>query len=349
MLPEFPPNIGKLPRPLHFVRDLEEFDGPILSELRAEKGGLYLEKWCAHDGGTVRTLVVRTEQRAIAEYLAGRMSMLNLLTIPSDDVGFIVDRVGDTIQAVYMIRVSILPPKYLPRSVAYHDPALRPDWDKSPQSFLFDAAWDADLLARIERLYADVFAFTLFTNADSGYSPPGHIFNYDYNRGFPIVQAFNSMRAAVPREMRAKSVGVSANSPGVITIDAQHLTASRVLNAINALKRSEKAYDNLHNWSRIKPEDAHLMHGGALGDLRRLCDLLHVDIRKILPALQENKELEQGEILVAGKLIAAYYRKLWNILEPYDGVEFINVDVAAIRETPRQLFFEEEDEDEELI
>lgn len=350
MLPEFPPNIRQLPRPLTFVRDLEAFEGPILSEFRAERGGLYLEKWCARHEETARTLVVRTEQRAVAEYLARRISMLDLLTVPSDGVGFVVDRIGDSMQAVYRVILSTLPEKYLPRPTAYHDESLRPEWDKTPQSFLLDADWDADLLAKIERLYGDVFAFNLFTEPGSDHALPGHIFNYDYNRGFPIVQAFNSMRAAVPRELRAKSVGVSASSPGVLTINAENSTAARILAAIYALKRSEKAYDNVHRWSRLRPENAHMLHDGAIDDLRRLCESLNVVVEKVLPALGSRKDAEPREVLVAGKLVAAYYRKLWKLLEPYEGVEFISIDAEALREAPPQLlFFEEGDDDDELF
>lgn len=345
MLPKFPPNLGKLPRELKFVRDLEEFDGPILSEFRAEQGGIYLEKWCAHHEGTIRTLVVRTDPRSVAEYLAGRISMLNLLVEPSDGVGFIVDYFRDTITAVYMVRVLDLPIKYLPKPAAVHDKSLRPDWDVTPQSFLIDASWDAKLLAKIEQLYLDVFAFNFFTDPKVDRVLPEGVLTYVYDGGFPIMHAFRRIRAAVPDEMRAKSVGVFANSPGVLTIAAPTITADHLLASFYALQRSEKAYTNLHAWSRLKPQRAGMIPDTAVDDLRRLCETLEIDTVKLLPALASTRTPEPIETLVAGKLIAAYYRKMWNLLSPANGVDFIS---AAIEEVaPPSLVFEDEDEDDE--
>lgn len=347
MLPEFPPNLRNLPRPLVFVRDLEEFDGPILSEYRAEQGGLYLEKWCAHDESIVRTLVVRTEQRAVAEYLAKRITMLTLLTGPSDDVGFIVDWADGKRQAVYMVRVSDLPPKYLPKPNAMHDESLRPEWDRVPQSFLLNEDWDAELLARTERLYQNAFSFNLLTQPGNNLSLPSDIFTYDYDRGYPVVQAFNRIRDAVPRDMRVKAGGVSANSPGVLTIDAPRDAAEHLLNALSALRRSSGAYDNVYAWSRLKPQKVDKVPPQAIDHLRRLCDLLGIDVTKVLPPLAGNRVPEPIDVLVAGKLVAAYYRRLWTLVDPEGGVEFLGVDAPPTQSTPSLLLFEEEEDEDE--
>lgn len=112
---------------LAFVRDLEAFEGPILSEYVDADGVPYLEKWCAYVDGSVRFLVVRSHRVAISAYLDGGVSMLQLLTAPNDDRGWLVDRVGDEIVRVELrVRVSTLPPKYLPKPSAMHDPDLRP-------------------------------------------------------------------------------------------------------------------------------------------------------------------------------------------------------------------------------
>lgn len=111
------------------MRELEAFEGPILSELRADGGGIYIEKWCAREGGTTRTLVVRTEPRALAEYLARRVSMLDLLKGPSDGIGFLVDRDRGVEIAVYLVQVMALPERYLPAVDALHDVDLRPAWE----------------------------------------------------------------------------------------------------------------------------------------------------------------------------------------------------------------------------
>ena len=347
MLPKIGHRIDGLPRPLTFVRDLEAFDGPILSEYRAEEGGLYLEKWCDRDGeGIERSLIVRTERRALAEYLARRMSMLELLMGPSDGVGFIVDRINDNISGVYLALLGNLPAMYLPRSDAYHDEALRPDWDTYPQNFLLDGDWDAKLLAKAERLYLDVHAFGFWTEPQTDRHLPSYIFKYNYDRGYPIVTAFNNMRAKVPKEMNAKSVGVSAGSPGVLTIEAPSHTANRLMSTLARLPGAVNAYHNLHVWARLKPTRAHeIPQEAAIDDLRRLCEKLGVDPHKVLPTLGQQGDIDPLDILVAGKLVAAYFRKLRKLLDKKTGAEFISVNLEE--ETPEQVQFLPDDTDDE--
>lgn len=348
MLPEFPPNIRFLPD-LTFVRDLEAFEGPILSEYRASRGGRYLEKWCARDtaAGITRTLLVRTEQRPVAEYLAGRMSMIDLLMGPSDGVGFIVDRVADEMRAVYLVALSRLPQKYLPKPTAMHDPSLRPEWESIPQDFLLGERWNARLLADIERLYQDAAAFALATDPKTDVAIPYDVFAYVFDGGWVHTHAFRRLRGAVPDALRSTSAGVSANSPGVLSIDAPNRVAVRLAQAISALRRSEKAYDVVHSWSKLKPTKADHVPDDALSDLRRLADFIGVDLGKLLPSMRVGSSPDKVELLIGGKLVAAYYRKLWKLVEPGSDVEFISVDTSELRSvSPPQLVFEEDEEDE---
>lgn len=346
MLPPFPPDIRALPRPLSWVRDLEEFEGPILSELRAEDGGVYLEKWCAKDGELVRTLIVRTEPRAVAEYLAGRISLLSLLTVPSDGIGFIVDRSGDSTASVYLVHVPTLPSNYLPSSTARHDAMLRPQWNNAPQSFLVDGEWDAKLLATIERKYLDVFAFTYFAHSESQMTAlPQNVITYDYDGGYPYMHAFSQLRLAVPKPLRAHAVGVSVNSPGVLTIDASHEIAERVSAALASLPNSLVAYRALHEWAKLKPKHVTKMPETdvAIADIRRLCQQLQIELHKVLPRPADGAPWERLHVLAAGKLVASYWRKLLALLEPAEGVEFLTHDVAVSELTE----FEEDDDEQE--
>lgn len=344
MLTEFAPNIFTLPRPLRHVRDLEAFEGPLLSELRTAQGSYYLEKWCAQDEGTIRTLIVRTELRMVAEYLAGRVPMLDLLMLPSDGAGFVVDRVSETTRAVYRVALDQLPKKYLPQEGTFHDKSLRPAWDRSPQSFLIDGAWDAKLLADIERLYSDIYAFNCLSALGSALSLPDSVFNYNYDGGFPVVHAFRGLREAVPQELRARAVGVHAGSPGIFTIDAPTAMAEHIVRVLSKLPQTVNAYDNVYAWSRLKPDKADKIPRDAAADLRHLCSLLGIDPEKLWPHYLRSDGANPIHILIAGKLIAAYYRKLWKLLESASGAEFINADLPRIEaEPPRFLFEEDED------
>src|SRR5262245_49164567 len=134
MLPQLGQRLEKLPRRLQFVRTLEAFEGPILSEYRAAYGGaVYVEKWCARAHGVSRFLVVRSEERAIAEFLGGRLSMLKLLIERSDGFGFLVDQSQGETVSVSIVPIDILPKPYLPKPTRFHDESLRPEWGVVPQ------------------------------------------------------------------------------------------------------------------------------------------------------------------------------------------------------------------------
>lgn len=119
--------VGRLPHLVH-VRDLESFEGPILAQLaRADGGATYVEKWCAFaQDGRSRSLLVRSDTRAISRYLAGQTTMLELLTLPNDGTGFIVDRGPSGAAAAQLVHVLDLPSSYLPSPLARHDISLRP-------------------------------------------------------------------------------------------------------------------------------------------------------------------------------------------------------------------------------
>ncbi len=119
---------------LKHVRDLEAFEGTILSELQGASGEVYVEKWCTYVGGDSRDgtrlsrmLIVPTYPDAIAAYLDKKMTMLDLLTKRNNDVGFIVDWQKNTIVYARKVRVSTLPTSYLPKLGCMHDDSLRPD------------------------------------------------------------------------------------------------------------------------------------------------------------------------------------------------------------------------------
>lgn len=328
MLPELPYRVGSFRRALTFVRELEGFEGPILSEYRVARGtARYIEKWCAHDSGVVRWLMVRTEERAIAEYLGGRIPMLQLLTESSDGVGFIVDRRGNEEIAVYLAVIESLPNAYLPAPHAMHDPSLRPEWRFIPQSFLIDDAWNAGKLANIERQYLNAEAFTYFTRSVEDRVFPSSTFYYEYEGGYPVMHALNAIRSSVPPAARARSVTVAASSPGVLTMEATAEAADDLQAALHALPYAGPAYAALHEWSRVRPGLAQeAVPPTASADIRRLSSILRVDPRKLFLQGEPDNQSKEA-LLVAAKLLAAYYRVLWRVVSPGDGMEFVSVKV----------------------
>jgi len=331
---------------LRWVRSIEEFDGPILTEYADDKGGVYLEKWCAQDAtsGVVRSLRVATRHRAIAEYMAGRTSLRTLLTQPNQNAGFLVDvdRAG-TIVAGFLVDIQQLPSEYLPDDDAMHDDSLRPRTGTIREMFLLDGNWDGGTIARLERRYIDVAAFAHCTRPLVVGQPP----QYKFSSGWAYGSAFATMRARMPRALKPKSATVEANSPGVLAIDAPAATAEMVLDALRRAKKADAitAYDTLHDWTKLRYEVAEtkLELQRAEKDLRALCAQLDVEVTSVWIAEEERPH---HSILTAGKLVAAYYRRLWEVLTPA-GAEFVRPEFASPPAAPDSVLVAE-DEDEDL-
>lgn len=331
------------------MRVLEYFEGDILSQYKATNGnGLYLEKWCDRHENTTRWLVVRSDHRSLAEYLAKKISMFTLLTNSSDGGGFIVDRVNGVNTSVYAVRLENLPNLYMPLEDAFHDEELRPNWAMVPQSFLVSENWDAELFARAEKKYREVAAFAYFANFSPAKKLPSTILSYYYDGGFAVSTAYRQMRGSVPARSRVASVGVLASSPGVLTLEAPAEIANHIVDTLSDLKNHGEIFKQLHQWSRLKPEAFERVPESALDDIRSLCGCLNINVDALFPAttdLLPNPQEDKRAILFAGKLIASYWTRLWNVVKPGIGVDFISANTAIEDdEVPEEIFTSEDDD-----
>lgn len=325
---------GRPPRELALVRDLEAFDGPILSEYRAKQGGgVYLEKACGSGDAEAAAygifLLVRSDQRAIAEYLDGRISMRHLLTEWSDGLGFIVARSrGNFVGARPVVLEEV--PGYLPDEDVYHDETLRPSWAIVPHCYLLGEQWSARRLSELERIHQNATAFGyLAKNASSSvFADIMRTSNLD--GGFSVAGAFHTLRNAVPVEQLPRSASISLNSPGALVVETAADAANVLEDALRALPLCVEAYKRLYAWSRLHSRAVEKLPPDALENVQELCAHLDVDYTKLLP--NSRPFIERSDIHVAGKMIAAYYRMLRRVARPQGGVEFTgpSSDAAAV-------------------
>lgn len=338
------PTIGKpthaLPRRLLFTRDLEEFEGPILSEYRTEEGGgAYLEKWCARDDATQRFLLVRSDLRSIAQYMARRLTMLQLLSESSDGVGWLIDRSfgahNRLNETFYVVTLDELPSSYMPEADALHDESLRPRWHRTLQSFLLGRDWSGEQIVAIERAYLDTVAFNHFAseNSDNHVAIPERVLQYKYRRGFPVGAAFRLLRADTPHEERGKSVGVAAGSPGVLSIDVSTRIAENIIESMRLLERAKPLYDVVQDWAKQDMTNDPVMPPDAEQDLKWFAEALNLRLSRFGEPLR---------VHVVGKLLTAYFRKLLKLARPPGEAEFLGVDPSLV---PSDVFVSEDEDD----
>ena len=306
MLGEIGIVVQGLPSHIVFSRTLEELDGPILAEYRSKKsGGVYVEKWCAQseDASIHRFLLVRSDQRSIAEFVAKRISMRTLIVDRSDGFGYLIDRVvkeTETVdQRVAVSTLNEIPIGYLPRPEAFHEPTLRPYSTRVVQSFLLGEEWTGGLISAVERAYRDACAFLYLWNS---HDIPRHTLNYLYRGGYAIRSAFDEFRGQMPLELRAVAVGVSAASPGVFSIEVGSRLAVELAETLHHLDDAASAYRAVHKWATIDLHGSDSLPKHAAQELELLLNKLSLDTSTLAGF--------SDSTLRIAKLVAAYYRKL---------------------------------------
>ncbi len=343
MLPILGKTIKSLPRKIHFVRHIEYFEGPILSEYHADDGGVvYVEKWCTQteDGGEHRFLLVRSDLRSIALYSARRIALRELLEHGSDGVGFLLDRsrMGARITQKRVMQVNLddLPQDYMPEEDTYYDESFRPRSNRTVQSFLLGPKWSGELISAIERSFLDAAAFNRFTasNTNNGAKIPDSILRFNYRRGFPVGVAFRELRTKIPLEERDRSIGVAAGSPGVLSIDVEARIAENIMASVVGLDAALPIYNLVQAWAKQDIIQNPEIPTDAADQLRWLAESLNLDLERIGDAHERP--------LTIAKVLTAYVRKLKKLARPPGDAEFLGVNL----DTTRLALFESDDDDE---
>src|SRR5689334_21676043 len=105
--------LQRLPVELEIVRDLEEFDGPLLSEFRSPEGDTFLYYWCDCDEQANRWLVVRTPKQDLFRYLVGRISLRRLIRECRDGFLYAVDLDDDAaVVSAWFLYAESIPENY---------------------------------------------------------------------------------------------------------------------------------------------------------------------------------------------------------------------------------------------
>lgn len=103
-------------RDLRYVRDIDAYDGFVLSAVyRARDGSLLVIFWCDcdRDEGVQRWLLAPTTGARLAMYLAGALSHHSLL-VGDGGIAKLIDTHGDNVRQAWRINRRHLPADYLP-------------------------------------------------------------------------------------------------------------------------------------------------------------------------------------------------------------------------------------------
>ena len=103
------------------IADLIYFEGPLLSHYLSDKGDDYLFYWVDRDSNDNRWLVLRVSLASLQRYMAGELSLRELIENPNDGFLYQVDIDNATrYHNVLLVQPTDLPEDYLPATDSYY-------------------------------------------------------------------------------------------------------------------------------------------------------------------------------------------------------------------------------------
>ena len=297
--------LPRLPVDLTWTRDLEGFDGPLLSEFCSASGDTYLYSWCDSDKTHNRWMVLRTSPRSLIEYLHRKITLFKLIESAQDGFVYFVDMDGDaTVRHVALVRLSEIPEAYWPAPDSWHDNDLRPraEQQNSRQEVLIQGQWDMADFGLFPRRYSQVYAFIYMMNSGAQVPPA---FHFRYRRGFPIVKLFTGLLKQLPVGERPVVSAIQYMSPGFIRLQANPSISAKVYEAIETARARREAireaYRAIREYEQMDLSDG--MEGNFRAALEHMADVLGlIDIDRLLTMV--------GGYLSAAKVLGSYHRFL---------------------------------------
>jgi hypothetical protein len=264
------------------VRDLEYFDGPLLTEYANSKGDRYLYYWCDCDASINRWMVARVSSTHILQ-LTNQFIPLNLV-IPGgcrdDFVYFVEIDKNRRPTRTMLVEVSDIPAGYLPDSGSYLSTAIRES--DHEYSLLLEGDMSIANLSELPRImsqaYAILYALIVLK--------PTRLASYPWQGGFSAVHFYRwVLNNLLPPDAKPDVRTFQYASPGFIkfTMDAKiaaevsrlALSIAYEGNPISVATSALSSYIKTHklNKSRMGTQALPVDHDKSLTSLTR--DLLN--------------------------------------------------------------------------
>jgi hypothetical protein len=300
--------LSALPVHLIHVRDIEEFDGALISEFRTAGNGsgeeTFLYVWSDCEDALNRWLVVRTPPQILFRYLVGRTQLRDVILKCQDQFVYFVDLdPSANYHAVWHVLVNHIPVEYLPSMDSFHqrDEATLAGF----QDVYVGQTWDYEDVARYPRKYLQAYYFHA-AFGPGGDADPLRASGVDYRltQGWIFHTLFERMRYAAPSAKRAKLSAVGFASPGYLRFDVDGEIAEGVRQAVVNYRESEASIE----------EDAKLLQRWSNG---REKELQEDEVRALIFAVCKRVGLRGRDLLAsvkflpyAAKALVSYLRRI---------------------------------------
>jgi hypothetical protein len=272
------------------VRDLEYFEGPLLSHFRHERGDHYLYCWCDCDEKANRWMVLRVSETSIIR-LVNRFVPLDQVVPKAcqDDFVYFVelDSAGSVAETVLCLNEQI-PEVYLPEPGVYLDSEIAKD-DRS-YAVLIEGTLTTEQLSEIPTGYAQAYAFLHTVLV----LKPESFVGYPWRGGFSAMHFFRMLLNRLPWEHRPSVMSLQYASPGFIRFTVSRPTANMVAACVEQFTDAQSSakdacsrlrsyiYENKLNDLRDAIPDSHTTewepyNPELMSRTRALLDAIHID------------------------------------------------------------------------
>lgn len=243
----FRPPFGELRQ----VRDLVDFDGPLLSQFVHPNGDNYLYYWCDCDDTANRWMVLRVAESDILRIENLSVPVAKVIPGGSKD-GFVyfvdLDSNGSVIQSVQCVQADI-PDDYLPSPDSYVPMSVATDKSHS-FSLLIGGRWTVKNFGDLPHIFSKLYSLLYTINV----LQPNELWTLPWRGNFSSMHFFNRVYNQIPKSDRPLVEALQYSSPGFVRFSLNVGTAREVVECVNDFKSNltELAleYDRLTDYIR---------------------------------------------------------------------------------------------------
>lgn len=196
-----------------WVRDLQYYEGSLISEIKTKKGELYIFIWCDCSEHLNRWIAAKTTKRSIYLLMSGVISIRKFLNIYLlDDNVYLLD-INEKFEpenATYL-HLNELTNNYLPKDGVFLSKELIPNSSNYEYPVLIEKYWTSEELALFPRKFMDAYSL-IQKYISSSKNKKSPITDLPWNGGGSSVSFYSDLRNEL-----GKSLGVNAiqyASPG---------------------------------------------------------------------------------------------------------------------------------------
>ena len=223
---------------LSLISHLVYFEGPLLSQLKADNGSVYFRHWCDCDHNYNRWMYFRVVEQDRLRALIGEKTLFELITANPDSFVFICDEHDDE-RISYFVPVKEIPESYLPERDFKLEYAGASDYSTA---MVFEDEWEFDQLKELYKKFSQVYDFICLSSNNFG-----SIFNrLPWQGGFSSVHFYNKLKGFVPKRYQSGLESIHYASPGYMKITTDAKVAEHVFESIQHYFENRKDIDDTY-------------------------------------------------------------------------------------------------------